>query len=146
MNTLGTIMGVPKVLLEELFFKDSGVLKWNMMSYLSPNNNEVEIYRVENSDPFYPSCKCAVCSNSNSQILRMKSLATEQDIFRFTCHFGCRWPNFIPLKSYFSHPVACLLWRASTLESLCPAAEQDLNVNKILGWSRNLVHFPQHLV
>ena len=105
--------------------------------------------RVQVSSPL----KLKLC-----QILRTKSLATEQDIFRFTCHCGYRWPDFIPLKSYFSLPIACLLWRAYlsssfifvrclfhylmvSQDTICPAVEQELNVNKILGEAEILCIF-----
>lgn len=69
-------MGVPKVLLEELFFKNSGVLKWNMV-YFSPNNNEVEIYSVENSDPSYQGASVQFVQIQTLSNTQNESLATK---------------------------------------------------------------------
>lgn len=66
MKRMGTIIGVHKVLSEELFCKDSGELNGNLIFYFSPNSNEVEINRVGDPDPFCPRWKHSVCSNPTS--------------------------------------------------------------------------------
>lgn len=113
MNSLETIMGVHKVLLEELFFKDSGVLKWNMISYFSPNHNEVEMteWKIQT-----PSIQGASVQSAQTQTLPN----TQNEKFgdrtgHFQVHLSLRlqvtW--FYPTKELFLSPN-CMF----TLESL----------------------------
>lgn len=154
---MGTIMGVHKVLSEELFCKDLGELNWNLIFYFSPNSNEVEIHKV--GDPlWFPKVKALSLLKSNFyQILRMESwqqnwtfwgsptsVAKRGLIFyhwrvisltQLLAFFG--EPTFLP-SSFLSDTCFNISWYLRT--PVFPAW-QELDVNKTLGWSSNYMHF-----
>lgn len=87
MNRLGTITGVHKVLLEELFCKDSGNLEWNVIFYFGPD----KWWKIQSGRfrPFLPKVQAfSLLKFKRHPILRTESLGIELDILRFTHHFG----------------------------------------------------------